>query len=44
MGAGLLEEKAGVADFDAVMQAYRPRILRFALASLRDPDAADTVT
>ena len=44
MGAGLLEEKAGVADFDAVMQAYRPRIFRFALASLRDRDAAETVT
>lgn len=31
-------------DFDAVVQAHRPRIFRFALASLRDRDAAESVT
>jgi RNA polymerase sigma-70 factor (ECF subfamily) len=31
-------------DFDAVVREYRPRIFRFALASLRDRDAAETVT
>ncbi|MDQ6706322.1 MAG: RNA polymerase sigma factor [Acidobacteriota bacterium] len=33
-----------VADFDAVVSLYRPKIFRFALASLRDDDAAATVT
>jgi RNA polymerase sigma-70 factor (ECF subfamily) len=37
-------EKAEMPDFDAVMQVYRPRIFRFALASLRDRDAAESVT
>lgn len=32
-----------LADFDAVVQVYWPRIFRFALASLRDRDAAETV-
>jgi RNA polymerase sigma-70 factor (ECF subfamily) len=32
------------ADFDAVVATYRPKVFRFALASLRDPDAAQTVT
>jgi RNA polymerase sigma-70 factor, ECF subfamily len=32
------------ADFDSVVALYRPRIFRFALASLRDRDAAETVT
>jgi RNA polymerase sigma-70 factor (ECF subfamily) len=30
-------------DFEAVVQLYRPRIFRFALAALRDRDAAETV-
>jgi RNA polymerase sigma-70 factor, ECF subfamily len=33
----------GAADFDAVVRLYWPRIFRFALASLRDRDAAQTV-
>lgn len=33
-----------LADFDAVVQIYRPRIFRFILGSLRDRDAADTLT
>jgi RNA polymerase sigma-70 factor, ECF subfamily len=31
------------ADFDSVVAMYRPKVLRFALASLRDRDAAETV-
>jgi RNA polymerase sigma-70 factor (ECF subfamily) len=32
-----------LADFDAVVRLYWPRVFRFALASLRDRDAAQTV-
>src|ERR1700683_918861 len=32
-----------LADFDAVVLLYWPRVFRFALASLRDRDAAQTV-
>lgn len=35
---------AAMADFAAVVGLYRPKVFRFALASLRDRDAADTVT
>ncbi len=31
-------------DFEALVRLYRPRVFRFALASLRDLDAAETVT
>ena len=31
-------------DFDAMVEVYRQRIFRFALASLRDRDAAETLT
>ncbi len=31
-------------DFEQIVAAHRLRIYRFALASLRDPDAAETVT
>ncbi len=33
-----------LADFDAVVQLYRPAIFRYVLASLRDHDAAETLT
>ena len=33
-----------MADFEAIVAIYRPRIFRFALVSLRDRDAAETVT
>lgn len=33
-----------IQDFDAVVHQYWPRIFRFALASLRDQEAAETVT
>src|SRR5215813_7855162 len=32
-----------IADFDAVVRLYWPRVFRFALASLRDRDAAQTL-
>src|SRR5579862_4512549 len=42
--AASMQDRAGeVADFDAVVRLYWPRIFRFALASLRDRDAAQTV-
>src|SRR5579862_4245414 len=31
-------------DFETLVRCYRPRVFRFALASLRDPDAAESVT
>jgi RNA polymerase sigma-70 factor (ECF subfamily) len=31
-------------DFEALIESYRPRVFRFALASLRDRDLAETVT
>jgi RNA polymerase sigma-70 factor (ECF subfamily) len=31
-------------DFEALVRLYRPQVFRFALASLRDADAAETVT
>ena len=37
-------EAAEPLEFEAVVRLYRPRIFRFALASLRDRDAAETVT
>src|SRR5262249_46431655 len=33
-----------IRDFEAAMETYRPRVFRFALASLRDRDLAETVT
>jgi RNA polymerase sigma-70 factor (ECF subfamily) len=33
-----------IGDFEALVRLYRPRVFRFALASLRDPDAAETIT
>ena len=34
---------AGIQDFDEVVRLYWPRVFRFALASLRDGDAAQTL-
>jgi RNA polymerase sigma-70 factor (ECF subfamily) len=43
----LAQDLAGTLDFEANFEAivagYRPRIFRFALASLRDRDAAETI-
>lgn len=38
------DESVETLEFEAVMRLYRARIFRFALASLRDRDAAETVT
>ncbi len=35
---------AGTEEFEALVRGHRPRIFRFALASLRDRDAAETIT
>jgi RNA polymerase sigma-70 factor (ECF subfamily) len=44
---GIAQGLAGTLDFeahfDAIVECYRPRIFRFALASLRDRDAAETI-
>jgi len=42
--ASLQKNVATVEDFEAVVQAHRPRVFRFALASLRHRDAAESVT
>lgn len=42
--AASMEDRAcEIADFDAVVRSYWPRIFRFALASVRDRDAAQTL-
>lgn len=43
---GAMSEPPAVdlADFDAVVNLYRPAIFRYVLASLRDRDAAETLT
>ena len=38
------EDAVHIRDFDAVIETYRPRVFRFALASTRDRDLAETVT
>jgi len=42
--SSLQKDVAAVEDFEAVVRAHRPRVFRFALASLRDRDAAESVT
>jgi RNA polymerase sigma-70 factor, ECF subfamily len=44
MGAMAEPSAADLADFDAVVHLYRPAIFRYVLASLRDRDAAETLT
>lgn len=39
-----VERETATAEFEALVAAYRPKVFRFALASLRDTDAAQTVT
>ena len=38
------KREAETGDFDAVVQLYWPRVFRFAVASLRDRDAAEALT
>ena len=35
---------AGIGDLDSVLRLYRPKVFRFILASLRDRDAAESLT
>lgn len=42
--SAILPEVAAAHDFEALVLLYRPKVFRFALASLRDADAAETVT
>lgn len=44
MGAMAEPSAVNLADFDAVVQLYRPAIFRYVLACLRDQDAAETLT
>jgi len=39
-----IKREVETSDFDAVVHLYRPRVFRFALASLRDRDAAEALT
>ena len=42
--AAAVETAARLEDFGLLVRAYRPKVFRFAFASLRDRDAAETVT
>lgn len=44
IAASMKKDATDLQDFDTIVRVYRPRIFRFALASLRDRDAAETVT
>jgi RNA polymerase sigma-70 factor (ECF subfamily) len=39
-----LDSEVRAAEFESMVSAYRTKVFRFALASLRDSDAADTIT
>jgi RNA polymerase sigma-70 factor (ECF subfamily) len=41
--SGFEDSLAQAMDFDAIVEVYQPRIFRFAFASLRDRDAAETI-
>ena len=38
-----VEQRREIEDFDAVVRLYWPKVFRFALASLRDRDAAESL-
>ena len=40
----LEDARFSAAGFEEIVRTHRPRVFRFALASLRDVDAAQTVT
>ena len=44
IAASMESPATGIEDFDQVVQLYWPRIFRFVLASVRDRDAAETLT
>jgi RNA polymerase sigma-70 factor, ECF subfamily len=43
IAASMREQAGEIADFEAIVRQYWPRVFRFALASLRDRDTAQTV-
>ena len=44
VATGMEKDGPEINDIEAIIRMYQPRIFRFALASLRDRDAAETVT
>jgi RNA polymerase sigma-70 factor, ECF subfamily len=44
VATGMEKDGREIDDIDAIIRTFQPRIFRFALASLRDRDAAETVT
>jgi len=44
IASGMESPLTEIQDFDRVMQVYWPRVLRFVMASVRDRDAAETLT
>ena len=44
VATGMEKDGPEIDDIEAMMRMFQPRIFRFALASLRDRDAAETVT
>ena len=44
MATSMDEDATELENFDTVVRVYRPRIFRFALASLRDRDVAESLT
>ena len=44
IASGMETPLTEIQDFDRVMQVYWPRVLRFVMASVRDRDAAETLT
>ena len=43
-GAGCREQAVSLEDLDAVLRLHRLRVFRFILVSLRDREAAETLT
>ncbi|GAC1644710.1 MAG: RNA polymerase sigma factor [Acidobacteriaceae bacterium] len=44
VAAPFMSKVEELADFGAMVEQHRPRVFRFLLASLRDPDEAETLT
>src|SRR5215831_19191081 len=44
VATGMEKDDLEIEDLEAIIRIFRPRIFRFALASLRDRDAAESVT
>src|SRR5271165_2497037 len=44
LSSEVMPASGGIADFDSLVEQYRPRIFRFILASLRDRESAENLT